>query len=64
MLSIEVPAAVARAWLARHPAARGLSYGYVLFAVRRGSGACMIRCHVPLVLALWAGSGWAGGEAR
>ena len=35
MLKIEVPAAVARAWLARHPAATSLSYGYVLFAVTR-----------------------------
>ena len=35
VLNIEVPAAVARAWLARHPAATGLSCGYVLFAVTR-----------------------------
>jgi ubiquinone/menaquinone biosynthesis C-methylase UbiE len=35
VLNIEVPAAVARAWLARNPAATGLSYGYVLFAVTR-----------------------------
>ncbi len=35
VLDIEVPAAVARAWLARHPAATGLSCGYVLFAVTR-----------------------------
>jgi SAM-dependent methyltransferase len=35
VLSIEVPAAVARAWLARHPAATGLSCGYVLHAVTR-----------------------------
>ena len=34
-LNIEVPATVARAWLARNPAATGLSYGYVLFAVAR-----------------------------
>jgi hypothetical protein len=27
---------VAGPWLADHPQARGLSYGYVLFAVRRG----------------------------
>ena len=35
VLNIEVPALVARAWLARHPAATGLSYGHVLFAVTR-----------------------------
>jgi hypothetical protein len=35
VLNIEVPAAAARAWLARNPAAAGLSYGYVLFAVTR-----------------------------
>jgi SAM-dependent methyltransferase len=35
VLNIEVPASVARAWLARNPAATGLSYGYVLFAVTR-----------------------------
>jgi SAM-dependent methyltransferase len=35
VLNIEVPAAVARAWLTRHPAATSLSYGYVLFAVTR-----------------------------
>jgi hypothetical protein len=35
VLNIEVPAAVARAWLARHPVATGLSCGYVLFAVTR-----------------------------
>jgi len=34
VLHIEFPAAVAREWLRRHPAATGLSYGYVLFAVR------------------------------
>ena len=34
VLNIEVPAPVARTWLARHPAATGLSYGHVLFAVR------------------------------
>jgi SAM-dependent methyltransferase len=33
VLHIEFPAEVADAWLARHPAATGLSYGYVLFAV-------------------------------
>jgi SAM-dependent methyltransferase len=35
VLNLEVPAAVARAWLARNPAATGLSYGYVLFAAAR-----------------------------
>ena len=35
VLNIEFPATVARAWLARNPAATGLSYGYVLFAVAR-----------------------------
>jgi SAM-dependent methyltransferase len=35
VLNIEVPARVARAWLARHPAATGLSYSCVLFAVTR-----------------------------
>jgi SAM-dependent methyltransferase len=35
VLNIEVPAATARAWLARHPAATGLTCGYVLFAVAR-----------------------------
>jgi SAM-dependent methyltransferase len=34
VLGIEFPAAVAAAWLRRHPAATGLSYGYVLFSVR------------------------------
>lgn len=38
VLNIEVPAPVARAWLARHPAATGLSYGHVLFAVTRANG--------------------------
>lgn len=33
VLRIELPAAVARAWLREHPAATGLSYGYVLFTV-------------------------------
>jgi ubiquinone/menaquinone biosynthesis C-methylase UbiE len=33
VLRIEFPAAVADAWLSRHPAATGLTYGYVLFAV-------------------------------
>jgi SAM-dependent methyltransferase len=39
VLGIEVPAAVARAWLARHPATASLSYGYVLFVVTRGGTA-------------------------
>jgi SAM-dependent methyltransferase len=34
VLHIEFPAEVAEAWLRRHPAATGLSYGYVLFSVR------------------------------
>ena len=34
VLDIEFPAEVAAAWLRRHPAATGLSYGYVLFSVR------------------------------
>jgi hypothetical protein len=33
VLRIEFPAQVADAWLARHPAATSISYGYVLFAV-------------------------------
>jgi SAM-dependent methyltransferase len=33
VLHIEFPHAVARDWLRRHPAATGVSYGYVLFAV-------------------------------
>ena len=33
VLRIEFPAHVADPWLARHPAATGISYGYVLFAV-------------------------------
>jgi ubiquinone/menaquinone biosynthesis C-methylase UbiE len=33
VLHIEFPAEVADSWLSRHPAATGLSYGYVLFAV-------------------------------
>jgi SAM-dependent methyltransferase len=33
VLNIEFPVEVARAWLDRHPAATGLTYGYVLFAV-------------------------------
>jgi hypothetical protein len=35
VLSIEVPPAVARSWLARHPTATSLSCGYVLYAVTR-----------------------------
>jgi SAM-dependent methyltransferase len=35
VLGIELPAAVARAWLARNPTATGLTYGYVLYAVVR-----------------------------
>jgi SAM-dependent methyltransferase len=31
VLGIEFPDRVARDWLARHPGARGLTYGYVLF---------------------------------
>jgi SAM-dependent methyltransferase len=34
VLHTEFPASVAREWLRRHPAATGLSYGYVLFAVQ------------------------------
>jgi SAM-dependent methyltransferase len=33
VLHIELPVAVAAAWLRQHPAATSLSYGYVLFAV-------------------------------
>ncbi len=33
VLRIEFPARVADSWLARHPAATSISYGYVLFAV-------------------------------
>ncbi|MST31284.1 hypothetical protein GHK86_00870 [Acidimicrobiaceae bacterium USS-CC1] len=32
VLRMELPADVADPWLARHPAATGLSCGYVLFA--------------------------------
>jgi hypothetical protein len=35
VLRLEFPADVAGAWLADHPDALGLSYGYVLFAIRR-----------------------------
>jgi SAM-dependent methyltransferase len=34
VLRIEFPAEVADAWLRRHPVATGLTYGFVLFAVR------------------------------
>jgi SAM-dependent methyltransferase len=34
VLRIEFPAEVAAAWLRRHPAATGLTYGFVLFALR------------------------------
>jgi SAM-dependent methyltransferase len=35
VLRLEFPADVAGAWLADHPDALGLSYGYVLFAIQR-----------------------------
>jgi len=35
VLKLEFPGPVADAWLAEHPDARGLSYGYILFAVQR-----------------------------
>ncbi len=35
VLNIEFPGTAAGTWLARHPAATGLSYGYVLFAAAR-----------------------------
>jgi SAM-dependent methyltransferase len=38
VLRLEFPAGVAGRWLARHPHALGLSYGYVLFAVHRPGG--------------------------
>lgn len=39
VLHIEFPAAIADDWLARHPLATGLTYGYVLFDVTRtGAG--------------------------
>jgi SAM-dependent methyltransferase len=38
VLRIEFPPQVAAAWLRRHPTATGLSYGYVLFAVRSPGG--------------------------
>jgi SAM-dependent methyltransferase len=36
VLRLEFPAEVADAWLADHPKRLALSYGYVLFCVRRG----------------------------
>jgi SAM-dependent methyltransferase len=36
VLRLEFPADVADPWLAGHPSALGLSYGYVLFAVTKG----------------------------
>ena len=41
VLNIEVPAGVARAWLAANPAATSLSCGYILYAVTRAE-------HLPL----------------
>jgi ubiquinone/menaquinone biosynthesis C-methylase UbiE len=38
VLRLEFPEAVADDWLASHPDATGLSYGYVLFAVSRPGG--------------------------
>ena len=35
VLFLEFPAHVANAWLTVHPAASGLSYGYVLFTTRK-----------------------------
>lgn len=35
VLRLEFPADIANAWLAAHPDALGLSYGYVLFTTRR-----------------------------
>ena len=35
VLRLEFPGGVADAWLADHPDALGLSYGYLLFAIRR-----------------------------
>jgi ubiquinone/menaquinone biosynthesis C-methylase UbiE len=35
VLHIELPAPVARSWLARNPLATGLTYGYILFRVTR-----------------------------
>jgi len=36
VLGLEFPDHVAGPWLAEHPEVAALSYGYVLFAVRRG----------------------------
>jgi SAM-dependent methyltransferase len=36
VLGLEFPGHVAGSWLTEHPEVTGLSYGYVLFAVRRG----------------------------
>ncbi len=36
VLGLEFPGGAAEAWLADHPEALGLSYGYVLFAVTKG----------------------------
>jgi SAM-dependent methyltransferase len=38
VLRLEFPGEVSDSWLAEHPAALGLSYGYVLFAVTGGEG--------------------------
>jgi len=38
VLRIEFPAQVAADWLRRHPTATGLTYGYILFAVRSPGG--------------------------
>jgi SAM-dependent methyltransferase len=80
VLNIEVPPTVARAWLARHPAATGLSYGHVLFAVTRASGRLRDPTHLPalprladpvesIAMSRWywrfgLALGGAGGEAR
>ena len=44
VLNIELPAAVVRSWLARHPAVTRLSYGYVLFAVTRPDRVLFLPC--------------------
>jgi len=36
ILAVEFPGEVSAAWLAAHPPASGLTYGYLLFAVGRG----------------------------
>ncbi len=38
VLRLEFPADVADPWLAAHPEAVGLTYGYVLFAIRKPAG--------------------------